>query len=40
VEGPAADLEGRPPETASAIWAFDALLIVSGEGPATFVVPR
>lgn len=29
-----------PPSTADAIWAFDALLIVSGQGPATFVVPR
>lgn len=29
-----------PPSTADAIWAFDALLIVSGQGPATLVVPR
>lgn len=29
-----------PRTTADLIWAFDALLIVSGEGPATFVVPR
>jgi hypothetical protein len=29
-----------PADVADAIWAYDALLVVSGEGPATFVVPR
>jgi erythromycin esterase-like protein len=29
-----------PRKAADLIWAFDALLIVSGAGPATFVVPR
>lgn len=42
--GPWKDLPRRwadlPPETRDLIWAFDALLVVSGAGPATFVVPR